>query len=476
MATSKRSSYLTRVAVPGLSAASIALMGVVGAQHAGAMPNGAAGIAAGRTTAPVTSEQAAAHVLVLGRQLEIVTEGYNTATITLGRRRAQAGAAQASVTRLDGQLRGQRAQVRTVARSAYEGGNLASLSAFMGSTSPADFLAKAGTLDVISREGSATVARLAATETRAITARTALRTSAAAAASTATKLLARQKVITTQVATMKQIESRLSKQEKAALAAATGSLRPPRPITIRPIEPTRPIQPTRAPTSTDAPAPPPMPTQPTLAPTPTSAPTTTAPRPAPTTTAAPTPTAPPTSAPSTPPPSTPPPSTPPTSTPPTSTPPPSTPPPSTQPTSTPPTSTPPTSSPPTSSPPPKPVPPPSSTAASIAVKTAIAQIGKPYLWAGAGPDAFDCSGLTMYSWQAAGVSLPHSSGAQYGVGTHVSEGQLQPGDLVFYYSPISHVAIYVGNGMVVHASTEGEPVKYALLNQAGPYAGATHIG
>jgi len=81
----------------------------------------------------------------------------------------------------------------------------------------------------------------------------------------------------------------------------------------------------------------------------------------------------------------------------------------------------------------------------------------------------------MYAWAAAGVSLPHQSAEQYGVGQHVSESELQPGDLVFYYSPIHHVAIYVGNGLVVHAPTEGDVVKYAPVNEAGPYSGATRV-
>jgi len=94
-----------------------------------------------------------------------------------------------------------------------------------------------------------------------------------------------------------------------------------------------------------------------------------------------------------------------------------------------------------------------------AVQVALAQMGDPYIWGDAGPDSFDCSGLMMYAWGKAGVSLSHSSKAQAGEGRRVSKSQLMPGDLVFYYSPISHVGMYIGNGRIVHASRPGKPVK-----------------
>lgn len=128
--------------------------------------------------------------------------------------------------------------------------------------------------------------------------------------------------------------------------------------------------------------------------------------------------------------------------------------------------------------PPQSSPPPSSSAsgkAAIAVKAAEAELGKPYSWGAAGPDSFDCSGLMLWAWAKAGVSLPHSSADQYNVGTHVSEDQLQPGDLVFYYSPIHHVAMYVGHGMVIQAPDFGVPVGYAPVNSM-PYTGATRVG
>ena len=97
--------------------------------------------------------------------------------------------------------------------------------------------------------------------------------------------------------------------------------------------------------------------------------------------------------------------------------------------------------------------------AGVAVETALAQVGDPYVYGAAGPDSFDCSGLTMYAWAAAGVSLPHSSSIQSGMGVPVSMSDLAPGDLVFYYSPVSHVGMYIGNGQIVHAPNPSTPVQ-----------------
>ncbi len=106
-------------------------------------------------------------------------------------------------------------------------------------------------------------------------------------------------------------------------------------------------------------------------------------------------------------------------------------------------------------------------AAQAAVQTALAQVGDPYVWGAGGPNAFDCSGLTQYAYAAAGISLPHSSRMQSQMGTAVSRSQLQPGDLVFYYSPVSHVSMYIGNGQMVHASTSGSPVKVVPVDSMG---------
>jgi len=124
--------------------------------------------------------------------------------------------------------------------------------------------------------------------------------------------------------------------------------------------------------------------------------------------------------------------------------------------------------------PPGPIPAPTE-AARIAVETAYAQLGDRYSWGAAGPDAFDCSGLTMYSYAAAGVSLPHSSSAQSTMGIPVSRSEMEPGDLVFMYSPISHVAIYVGDGQIIHAYSPSSPVSLDPVDPWGAYNSARRI-
>lgn len=107
------------------------------------------------------------------------------------------------------------------------------------------------------------------------------------------------------------------------------------------------------------------------------------------------------------------------------------------------------------------------------LRFACAQLGDPYRWAGSGPDSWDCSGFTRGSWAAAGVSLPHSSRLQYGYGRHVSRDSLQAGDLVFFYSPISHVGIYLGNGLMIHAPNSGDVVRVAAVHDG--FVGATRL-
>ncbi len=114
-------------------------------------------------------------------------------------------------------------------------------------------------------------------------------------------------------------------------------------------------------------------------------------------------------------------------------------------------------------------------AAQVAVDTALAQVGDPYVWGAGGPNSFDCSGLTQYAYSAAGVSLPHSSRSQASMGTPVPVGDLQPGDLLFYYSPTSHVAMYVGNGKMVHASTAGKPVQVVSFDSMSGFTHARRI-
>ena len=96
-----------------------------------------------------------------------------------------------------------------------------------------------------------------------------------------------------------------------------------------------------------------------------------------------------------------------------------------------------------------------------AVAAAESVLGRPYVWGASGPSSFDCSGLTMWAWAHAGVGLSHSSSAQYGSGAHVSQSALQPGDLLFFYSPISHVGMYIGGGQMIHAPHTGDVVRIA---------------
>lgn len=117
----------------------------------------------------------------------------------------------------------------------------------------------------------------------------------------------------------------------------------------------------------------------------------------------------------------------------------------------------------------------SSSKGAVALAFAKSQLGKPYRYASAGPNAYDCSGLTSAAWAKAGVSLPRTSQSQYGAGRSISKSELQPGDLVFYYSGISHVALYAGNGQIIHAPRPGKSVEYASLNSM-PFAGARRPG
>ncbi len=116
--------------------------------------------------------------------------------------------------------------------------------------------------------------------------------------------------------------------------------------------------------------------------------------------------------------------------------------------------------------------PPSSARAATAVAWAKKAVGSWYVWAASGPSTFDCSGLTMWAYSHAGVQLPHSSRAQINVGRRVAKANLQPGDLVFFYSPIHHVGMYVGGGYFIHAPGTGRRVQYGSLASYPGYAGA----
>jgi cell wall-associated NlpC family hydrolase len=114
-------------------------------------------------------------------------------------------------------------------------------------------------------------------------------------------------------------------------------------------------------------------------------------------------------------------------------------------------------------------------AARIAVQVALSKRGDPYIWAAAGPSAFDCSGLMQFAYRAAGIALPHSAIMQSRMGTPVARSALQPGDLVFFYSPVSHVGMYIGNGDIVQAPTSGDVVKITPLAYMPSYAGARRV-
>jgi cell wall-associated NlpC family hydrolase len=119
----------------------------------------------------------------------------------------------------------------------------------------------------------------------------------------------------------------------------------------------------------------------------------------------------------------------------------------------------------------------SGSAAQIALQVARDQLGKPYTWGAAGPDTFDCSGLTMYAYGKAGISLPHYTGDQWNAGRHVSQGELVPGDLVFFGQDLGHMGMYVGNGQFIHAPHSGDVVKISDLSgyYQQNYAGAVRV-
>lgn len=109
-----------------------------------------------------------------------------------------------------------------------------------------------------------------------------------------------------------------------------------------------------------------------------------------------------------------------------------------------------------------------------ALRAAATQVGKPYVWGATGPNSYDCSGLTSWAFRRAGVTLPRSSSQQANVGRSVSWDEMQPGDLIFYYSPVSHVGIYAGNGTFVDAPQSGDVVKYQKVSRSA-FTGARRI-
>ncbi|WFE98390.1 C40 family peptidase [Micromonospora sp. WMMD987] len=111
-----------------------------------------------------------------------------------------------------------------------------------------------------------------------------------------------------------------------------------------------------------------------------------------------------------------------------------------------------------------------SSAARTAIATACAQVGDPYVWGATGPNSFDCSGLTQFAYKAAGISLTHFTGAQWNEGKAIPRSEARPGDLVFFFSDLHHVGLYLGNDMMVHAPRTGKPVQVASINNM-PVAG-----
>jgi cell wall-associated NlpC family hydrolase len=109
-----------------------------------------------------------------------------------------------------------------------------------------------------------------------------------------------------------------------------------------------------------------------------------------------------------------------------------------------------------------------------AASIAMHYLGVPYVWGGASPSGFDCSGLVMYVYAQLGISLPHFAAAQYGFGAPVSRDQLQPGDLVFF-NGLDHVGIYIGGDQMIHAPHTGDVVKIAPVSDGGSYVGARRL-
>jgi cell wall-associated NlpC family hydrolase len=326
---------------------------------------------------PETSAEAAALVAERAHDLEVVTEQFNEAREQL--RASQDAATQAArdVAAAEAALAAAREQVRSVARGAWTGDRLTTLSAMLTADSPDELLDRVGTLQAIADHTNGVLGGAVQATDSAAAARSAAERTQAEAAALLDRVAAQQADLDRQVATFQAVYDRLAAEEQRAAREAAE----------------------RHAAEETAAAPTPAASEASAG----TAPAAAAPAPAPRVAAA-------------------------------------------------------------------------GGAARTAVDTALAQLGDPYVWAAAGPDAFDCSGLVQYAYAAAGVRLPHSSTMQSQMGTPVSRSQLQPGDLVFFYSPVSHVGIYVGDGQMVHASTYGQPVKVASIDAMGGYNSARRIG
>jgi len=109
-----------------------------------------------------------------------------------------------------------------------------------------------------------------------------------------------------------------------------------------------------------------------------------------------------------------------------------------------------------------------------ALKAALTKLGRPYTWGAAGPNTFDCSGLTLWAYKQVGINLPHYTGSQWNAGTRVSRAELRPGDLVFFYSDLHHMGMYLGDGKMVHAPQTGDVVKIVPM-EGRPFAGGVRV-
>lgn len=112
--------------------------------------------------------------------------------------------------------------------------------------------------------------------------------------------------------------------------------------------------------------------------------------------------------------------------------------------------------------------------AAQALRYAMGKLGRPYVWGAAGPSTFDCSGLTMWAYAQVGISLPHYTGSQWTAGVHISRSQLQPGDLVFFYSDLHHMGMYIGGDKMIHAPHTGDVIKISPMGNR-PFAGGVRV-
>jgi peptidoglycan DL-endopeptidase CwlO len=324
-------------------------------------------VAAPAQATPTTSAEAAELVAARGHELEVITEQFNEARVTLAAQQEATKAAIATMEQATAELAAAQQQVRGLARTAYTGEGLGSFSALLTSDSADSFVDRMATLQLVAGHQSDILERAATASVAAAQAQATAQQAAAEAQAQYDAVAAQQAALQAEVDTYRAAFAQLSAQEKQAAVAAHEADRASRSEDREDPE---------APAS----VPPAAPAAPVVA---------------------------------------------------------------------------------------------DSDAAQTAVDTAMAQRGKPYVWAAGGPNSFDCSGLTAYAFRAAGIKLPHSSLSQSKMGQPVSRDQLQPGDLVFFYSPVSHVGIYIGNGKMVHAPTSGDVVKVAPLMSG--FSGARRI-